>query len=238
MLPPTRVDRVASRRCKQIALDVQYSLPPFWGNPYRPQLMKQLTGRRPRLVSRQRRRAALTVVSCSILVAACRTGGPMARSDALPGGSPVVSAWTGSGTASTVQDPSGQIISAWLAAEQAFESAARAPDPSEPDLTATTIAPQLESTELLLARMQAAHEIARGPVSFGTPAVVAGSIRQATVRVCARDAEIVVSSRTKAPIAGIDGEVEDERFSSIMEQTDSGWKLASQTVGVGACDPS
>ena len=49
------------------------------------------------------------------------------------------------------------------------------------------------------------------------------------------DGEVVVSSVTGRPVPGQAGQVDFELFTSTMEQTDSGWKLATQIVGVGSC---
>jgi hypothetical protein len=206
--------------------------------------MKQLTSKRSRFEYRRRGTAVLAVLSCSMVLVACRSGGVMSGPvGLLDRRSTVELSLSASRTASipvrTGQtEQTEQIVSAWTAAQRAFETAAHAPSPSEPDLVATTISPQIDWTESTLTRMRTADEMALGPVQFGTPDVVDISSRQATVIVCAHDAEIVVSARTDQPVDGIDGQVENERFMSIMERTNSGWKLANQVVGAVACDPA
>ena len=57
-----------------------------------------------------------------------------------------------------------QVVSGWLAAEGAFADAARTSDPFEPELAATTLAPQLGWTRSLLEKMSADGLMATGPV--------------------------------------------------------------------------
>jgi hypothetical protein len=144
----------------------------------------------------------------------------------IPGGSPV------SDGRLTSNSP---IISAWLAAEGAFEEAALTADPDQPELADTTVAPQLPWSMSILAQMQSAGQVARGPVDHGRPRIVAQSAGVATVQSCVHDGEVVVDSATGQAAPGEAGQVDSELFTSTMELTDSGWKLATQTVGVGAC---
>jgi hypothetical protein len=130
------------------------------------------------------------------------------------------------------------VISAWLAAEVAFEQAALTADPDQPDLAATTVDPQLAWSQSLLAQMQSSGEVSRGPVDHGHPQILAQQAGVATVRSCMYDAEVVESSVTGRPVPGEAGQVDFELFTSTMEQTDTGWKLSTQTVGVGSCHTS
>src|SRR5664280_265016 len=104
---------------------------------------------------------------------------------------------------------SDQVVAAWIAAQQAFDSAALSADPSTPGLAATTVPPQIDASRSLLEQMSEADEHAEGVVRFGTPRVVS---MQATL-----------------------AEVDYELFESTMESTPDGWKLMTQTVGAGAC---
>jgi hypothetical protein len=131
--------------------------------------------------------------------------------------------------------PLNPVISAWLAAEVAFEQAALTADPDEPDLAATTVAPQLAWSQSLLAQMQSSGEVSRGPVDHGHPQILAQRASVATVQSCMHDAEVVVSSVTGQPVPDEAGQVDFELFTSTMVQTDTGWKLATQTVGVDSC---
>lgn len=134
--------------------------------------------------------------------------------------------------------PSGttsQVLSAWLAAQAAFDTAALTSDADQPDLAATTVDPQLNWSQALLERMKELGQIARGPVNYGKPEVVRISTQSATVTSCVYDAEIVVSVGSGRPVPGIPGQVDHELFQSVMRSTTTGWKLSTQRVGVDRC---
>ena len=98
-----------------------------------------------------------------------------------------------------------QILSAWLAAQKAFDTAALTSDPDQPDLAATTVDPQLAWSEALLQRMKGSGQVARGPVNYGKPEVVRLSSDNARVTSCEFDAEVVVSVDSGRPVPGIPG---------------------------------
>ncbi len=127
------------------------------------------------------------------------------------------------------------VVSSWLAAEHAFDAAALTADPDEPDLAATTVAPQLGATQALLEEMQSSGEVATGDTQYGPPTVRLVGSELAQVTSCLHDAEIVVSSATGKPVPGVLGQVAYELIRSTMELIGAGWKLASQSVGVGQC---
>jgi hypothetical protein len=128
------------------------------------------------------------------------------------------------------------ILSAWWAAQEAFDAAALTADSDEPSLAATTVSPQLDLNRLLLEQMAAAGELAQGSVDNGHPRVVAIVGNVATVRSCVDDSEIAVFAATGQPVPGILGEKDFELFTSTMQRGTSGWKLSAQAVGVGQCD--
>lgn len=132
----------------------------------------------------------------------------------------------------------GPVISAWVAAQRAFDDAARTADAGAPELAATMVAPQLAWTESLLGLMRAEGEEARGPVSLGDPRVDGPVTDVAVVRSCVHDSEMVFSVATGRAVAGPTGQADYELLTSTMEQADSGWKLETQSVGVGACGGS
>jgi hypothetical protein len=128
------------------------------------------------------------------------------------------------------------VVMAWLAAEQAFNTAALTADPGQPDLAATTVAPQLDWSRSLLTQMAGVGDVARGSVDYGSPHLLAGgSDTAAIVQSCIHDAEVVVSTTSGRPVAGVAGQVDNELITSTMVPTVNGWKLATQTVGVGRC---
>ena len=133
---------------------------------------------------------------------------------------------------------SGQIITAWLASQRAFETAALTADPNEPSLAATTIDPQLSWTRALLDEMHASGQLARGRVEPGSPEVLAFQGTQAVVQSCDYDTEIAVWAASGRPVPGLPGQVDYELVTSTMELTGSGWKLSTQSVGTGQCHGS
>lgn len=188
------------------------------------------------------RAGAMVVLASAVLLAACggldAVSGPASNHIVIPGASSA----SGSGTSvSPPPDParaaSGRraVISAWMAAQLAFENAVRTADPTAPELYATTVEPQLTWAESFLTLVRAAREGATGPVAFGDPQVVMEGPDLATVRACVHDGETVVSAATGLPVPGVLGQVDVEAFTSIMEHTVSGWKLANQDVVVGQC---
>lgn len=135
----------------------------------------------------------------------------------------------------SAEDP---IISAWFAAQRAFENAVRTADAGAPELTATMVAPQLSWDQSLMTLIRSAGDVASGPVDLGVPRIVARGPQMATVRSCVHDSEVVMSAATDQPVAGVLGQVDFELFTSTMQRTDSGWKLADQVVEVGPCHGS
>ena len=138
-------------------------------------------------------------------------------------------------TTRTTSQVTDQVLSGWLAAESAFANAARTPDPNAPELAATTIDPQLAWSRSLLERMVAAGQIAEGPVQYGTPRVISLHGGLATVQTCAWDQEIVVYGASGRVAPGIPGQVDFELLTSTMQQSDAGWKMLTQEVGIGQC---
>ena len=208
---------------------------------YRPLSMRLVVFRRWSWCRSVARRAPICAAGCLILLSVCGRVpdppmGQVTRTEAvrgLPGVTPT--------SASRMPNRpvlSDQIVAAWLSAEQAFATAALTSDPSEPDLAATTVDPQLTWTRSLLGRMRAAGQIARGQVRYGPPSVQLVGAGEAVVQSCAHDAEIVVSASTGSPAPGVPGQVDFELFDSTMELTGGEWKLVTQRVGVGQCDRS
>ena len=174
-------------------------------------------------------------VAAGLLVTSCGGGGPLAGPGRISTAGMSATPGRPAGPTGNPSSESELVASAWIAAQQAFDSAALSADPSAPGLAATTVPPQIDASRSLLEQMREAGELAAGVVRFGTPQV--GSIRAtlASVRSCVHDAEIVVSATSGVPVAGVLGEVDYELIESTMESTPSGWKLMTQTVGAGRC---
>ncbi len=136
-------------------------------------------------------------------------------------------------------DASGEeVLSAWMAAQQAFEVAALTADPDEPDLAATMLPPQLDVSVSALTAMRNAGDVAEDTPTWGVPRVQVGPGGTATVRACLHDSEITVNKVSHVPVPGILGEVADESFTSLMTLSAAGWKLTDQTVRDWSCTAS
>jgi hypothetical protein len=187
-------------------------------------------------------RRTLTVIVCSTLLSACARAGGGATAKAVRitrAHSQFGADARRSGSSTTVHMASvGPVISAWVAAQRPFDDAARTADADAPELAATMVAPQLPWTQALLGSMPGEGEEARGPVSFGRPRVETQATDLAVVDSCVHDSEIVVSAATGRAVAGLAGQSAYELVASTMEQANSGWKLETQAVRVGACDGS
>jgi hypothetical protein len=180
----------------------------------------------------------LAALACVVLLSACHAIGQSAGATGRRSSHQPARSHAGpSGVATNGPDVPQQVVTAWFSAELAFETAALSSDPDQPDLMATTVSPQIQWTRALLGRMRATGEISRGSMHFFTPHVDVLSSRLATVTACGHDAEVVVSAQTGRPVPGVAGQVDFEYFVSVMELTDSGWKLASQAIRVGPCEP-
>jgi hypothetical protein len=172
-------------------------------------------------------RTLVVVALLAILLAACGGPGPTAAPGPIridPGR-----------IASNTTAPESPVVSAWIAAQVAFEDAARTTDATAPELAATTVEPQLSWVESFVTLIRAAGDMATGPVAFGHPQVSPRGPGLTTVRACVHDSDVVVSAATGQPVAGVLGRSDVEAFTSIMEHTTDGWKLANQSVEVGTC---
>ena len=138
-------------------------------------------------------------------------------------------------TSSTPAVPHEAVISAWLAAEEAFHQAALTSDSADPGLAATMVNPELSVVQSALSKQKELGEIARGPTYYGSPHVTGIGPSSATVMSCVHGEEIVVNALTDVPVAGVLGQSDFELETSTMQLTPDGWKLASQTVDVGQC---
>ena len=161
------------------------------------------------------------------LLAACGSSGPPSVAGPIRIGA--------ERTASKVSVPGSPVISAWIAAQLAFEDAARTADATAPELAATTVEPQLSWAESFVTLIRAAGDVATGPVAFGDPQVSPRGPGLTTVRACVHDSDVVVAAATGRPVAGVLGQADVESFTSIMEHTADGWKLANQSVEAGKC---
>ncbi len=185
------------------------------------------------------RQVSLAAAVCSVLLSACGLNTDRSDHEARRQVRVIIGSFRAPSTAgrSTGEaEQTSQVISAWLSAEQAFNTAALTADPNEPDLAVTTDPPQLNWSRAMLQRMRSIGEVARGGVEYGSPHVTNLDAGEATVQSCVHDSEIVVVDASDQPVGGELGQVDFELITSIMKSTISGWKLLSQQVNVTQCD--
>lgn len=132
--------------------------------------------------------------------------------------------------------PASPVVEAWNSAQEAFETASWTADPWSPALSATTTYPALGELRGILIQMHESGQIARGPVSFGSPSVQMEGSRRAVVRSCLNDGEVVITQSTGDPVPGPMGEVEFEAITSVMQWTAAGWVLTNQSVEPKRCN--
>lgn len=185
------------------------------------------------------RRVSVATALCSVLLGACGlhtdgSGHGIRRQARGTSGS--FRAPTRAGQSTAEAEQTDQVVSAWFAAEQAFNTAALTSDANQPDLVVTTVPPQLNWAQALLQQMRSAGEVARGAVEYGLPRVTNLDARDATVQSCVHDSEIVVLAASGQPVSGELGRVDFELITSTMEATISGWKLLTQQVSLDQCD--
>jgi hypothetical protein len=130
------------------------------------------------------------------------------------------------------------IATAWRAAQKAFHDAALTSDANSPELTAAMIPPQLDRARTNLASLAAAGYRAKGPTFYGDPRVRNEHPDRAEVVSCVHGEEIEVNTKTGRPVSGELGKADYQLVSSVMRKTAAGWRLADQTVTVGACSHS
>jgi hypothetical protein len=228
---PSSVSRISQSSCTSGATSIAV----FPGYSYGPPTMNPgVRHRLSRWIAAPRVAVAAGLALCALSTAACAHSRSLASvrrvGGTLPSASPVA------GLRASRSLESSQILSAWWAAQEAFDTAALTADPDQPSLAATTVSPQLDLNRLFLEQMAAAGELGQGSVDNGHPRVVAIDGDVATVRSCVDDSEIAVIAATGQPVPGILGEKDFALFTSTMQQGTNGWKLSSQTAGVGQCD--
>ncbi len=178
------------------------------------------------------RRKTIAVLSgamaCSAFLSACSQ--PAAVSATGKAGTTEPASAEGSVTSETRA-----VLQAWRAAEMAFHDAAETSDPSLPALSSTMVDPQLSRARQFLGQMRQAGDVATGPTGLGDPKVVSIVGGRAVVVSCIDDRAVEVDEHSGHPIPGVLGEVAHEEVTSQEALTGSGWRLADQSVAVGAC---
>ena len=166
---------------------------------------------------------------CSLVVTSCGST-PPAMAKATP--------TTVATSTSTTTAEDGEVIAAWFAAERAFHVAAETSDPNSPGLEATMVSPILDRVRSSLSQFRGAGNVARGPITYGSPQITARGVGRVEVVACVDGRDIEVNAVSGKPLSGILGMATVDLTSSIMEMTPSGWKLSAQSVEAGKCHAS
>ena len=178
------------------------------------------------------RAAALVgVVSLSLLVSAC--GG---SNEAAPPTTRAKSTTSTSVPATTTTGPAAApVLQAYRASWSAFEHALANANPSDTELAATMVDPQLEGVKANLLADQRQGIVGRGTFALH-PKVTALTATTATVVDCAYSTSVLVYAGTGKPVPPITPPENDGVQASLV-LSGSTWKVAKQNVTDGTCAP-
>ncbi len=184
-------------------------------------------------VGRLHTRAAVVAAVCSlaILISACGStpSGAPATTTAKPATTTRVS------STSTTLDAASAVLVAYRAAWAAFEHALTDANPSDPELAATMVDPQLQGVRANLLADRRQGIIGRGTTTLH-PRIVALTATTATVVDCAYSTAELVYASTGKPVPPITPP-ENDGVRSNLVLLGSTWKVSKQTVTDGSCAP-
>ena len=183
------------------------------------------------------RSMATAAVAVALLAAGC--GG----SDEPPAAATVTSTTVAKETTSTTADgeqAEEAVLSAYLAATEAYDDASDPPDPEHPALVATQTGPALEQAVRQLSAYKATGRAGRDrpeSISERRPEVVSVGDAEAVIRDCTIDDGIVVNTQTGEVVNDL---VQTFLFEGHMVIEDGRWKLSSLLIedeweGVAGC---
>ena len=193
--------------------------------------------RRARQEPPWRRRAALVAcgVAAGVVMASC--GGSGASDGSHPTTTSAKSTTTTSlpVTSTTLAPTSAAVLSAYRAGWAAFEHALTTANPSDPELAATMVDPQLQGVKANLFADKRAGMVARGTFTLH-PKITALSATTATVVDCAYSTAELIYATTGKPVPPVTPP-ENDGVRSTLVLSGSTWKVSKQTVTDGTCAP-
>jgi hypothetical protein len=127
------------------------------------------------------------------------------------------------------------VLSAYRAGWAAFEHALADANPSDPELAATMVDPQLQGVRANLLADRRAGMVGRGATTLH-PKIIALSATTATVVDCAHSAAELIYAATGKPVPPVTPP-ENDGVRSILVLSGSTWKVSKQTVTEGTCAP-
>ena len=174
-------------------------------------------------------------LSLSLALSACgstRSGAPSTTGTKAPTASTSIPATT---TTTTLAPTSAAVLSAYRAGWAAFEHALADANPSDPELAATMVDPQLQSVKANLFADKRAGMVARGTTTLH-PKITALSATTATVVDCAYSRAELLYATTGKPVPPVTPP-ENDGVRATLVLSGSTWKVAKQTVTEGTCAP-
>jgi hypothetical protein len=138
-------------------------------------------------------------------------------------------------TSTTLDPTSVAVLSAYRAGWAAFEHALTTANPSDPELAATMVEPQLLSVKANLFADKRAGMVARGTFTLH-PKITALSATTATVVDCAYSTAELIYATTGKPVPPVTPP-ENDGVRATLVLSGSTWKVSKQTVTDGTCAP-
>ncbi|MGO9208286.1 MAG: hypothetical protein ACLQBX_19280 [Candidatus Limnocylindrales bacterium] len=127
------------------------------------------------------------------------------------------------------------MLSAYRASWAAFERALTTANPSDPELAATMVDPQLRSVKANLFADKRAGMVGRGTTTLH-PKITALSATTATVVDCAYSRAELLYATTGKPVPPVTPP-ENDGVRATLVLSGSTWKVSKQTVTEGTCAP-
>ena len=174
-------------------------------------------------------------LSLSLALSACGStpsGAPSTTGTKAPIASTSIPATT---TTTTLAPTSAAVLSAYRAGWAAFEHALTTANPSDPELAATMVDPQLQGVKANLFADKRAGMVARGTFTLH-PKITALSATTATVVDCAYSTAELIYATTGKPVPPVTPP-ENDGVRSTLVLSGSTWKVSKQTVTDGTCAP-
>ena len=138
-------------------------------------------------------------------------------------------------TSTTLAPTSAAVLSAYRAGWAAFEHALTTANPSDPELAATMVDPQLQGVKANLFADKRAGMVARGTFTLH-PKITALSATTATVVDCAYSTAELIYATSGKPVPPVTPP-ENDGVRSTLVLSGSTWKVSKQTVTDGTCAP-
>jgi hypothetical protein len=176
-------------------------------------------------------------LSLSLALSACgstRSGAPSTTGTKAPIASTSVPATTTT-TTTTLGPTSAAVLNAYRAGWAAFEHALADANPSDPELAATMVDPQLQGVRANLLADRKAGMVGRGTTTLH-PKIIALSATTATVVDCAYSTAELLYATTGKPVPPVTPP-ENDGVRATLLLSGSTWKVSKQTVTDGTCAP-